>query len=108
VSDRLISNRIPNTRTDFGQRNEDESTLAEPRMGHRQLGSLNDALIIQEDVHVDRSRPPALRTRPPSNLVFETFEEMQQRFWLRAGLDPADRVKEGGLLFRPDGIRLVE
>ena len=67
------------------------------------------AVVVEEDVEVDRARAADRAARAAADLVFEGLQEAQQRFRLEAGLDAAGGVVERRLvLHRADGSRLVE
>ena len=93
---------------ELGERLESEGTLVQPRVRDRQPRLVDDDVVYQEEVEVDRPRavprPEARATELPLHL-----EERSERVaWRELRLDLDGAVEEGRLVEVADGIGLAE
>ncbi len=85
------------------QRGENERPVAQLGVRQHELGGRARALAIEQQVQIERPRPPAWAV-PTPRPALEEFEQGQQRFWLDVGSPDERAVEEPGL--RPIAERL--
>jgi hypothetical protein len=62
-------------------RQENKSTLMEPRMRNSQPWFFDDALAVKEDVKIDRARPRSIIIVPPES-AFDLLQRREKATWL--------------------------
>lgn len=99
--------RMPKTRSDFGQRRHHEVPLGRSRMGNHELGGIDPLLTENENVQIQPARAPTLGLSPPitSHQPLDSMQPSQQ--FERIDPDPQldDRIQIGILAGRSDRIR---
>ena len=90
---------------DVEERREGERAVQETGVGHLEAFLFDRLPFVEEEVEVDRPRPPSLRTLA-SELVLRPQEQLEEGARAQLGLDRDRRVEEIGLR-RPDGRREV-
>jgi hypothetical protein len=102
---RFAGPRVKKIASDFCKRDQDELPFSDPRVGNLKLFGLSRHIVKEENVQIDRPRPPAKRF-PPTQSRFNSLEDPQkgQRPELCFDLDYA--VYEPVLRGKTDGLRL--
>jgi hypothetical protein len=76
-------------------------------MGDGQARLVHGLLAEQEEVEVDRARPPAFLAHAAEALL-DRQQALEQLPRTEIGLDPNGAVQEGALLHGPDGLGLAD
>lgn len=111
VEQRLHGRRLPREDEigrELGQRLERKAPLREAWMRHGQARLVQYDLTVDEQVEVDRPRPPPLAGAIATERLLYREENIEQRPWLEAGLELDDTVQVPRLLDLPPRVRLAE
>ena len=104
VEQRLHGRRLPREDEigrELGQRLERKAPLREAWMRHGQARLVQYDLTVDEQVEVDRPRPPPLAGAIATERLLYREENIEQRPWLEAGLELDDTVQVPRLLDLP-------
>ncbi len=94
--------------SDFRERLEDESTNRQPGMRNGQLGRVDDPIVEEQQVEVERPLAPADRP-DPAEPRFDLVEDMEQGARVEGRLEDGGGVQEQPLTRRAaDRLGLVE
>src|SRR5438093_259207 len=100
---------MPRLRRDLRERDEREGPAGEAGVRNLERRHAHDALVVQEQVEVDETRPPALLARPvASELALDALQRGEQRLGLERRLERAGGVDERRLVRLPPRLGLVE
>jgi len=98
---------MPEIRVEFEEGNENEEALGDKGMWNDEFGSLDDFLVVEEDININEPRTP-LRSRLTTHARFNIFNGVEE-FLRREGCgDFNDAVQEPVLLFVSPGGGFIE
>ena len=92
---------------EVGERGEHEPPLPHPRVGHLEIGLVDDLAVHPEHVDVEGAGTPALGRDAPGG-VLEASAHLQQAARVEVGVELDDEVQVGALLRATDGLGLVD
>ena len=104
--DSLPRHRVNPLRRKLGERLQDELPFEHTGVGNAEMRKCNLLVAVEQDVDIDRSRPPALRLRGPdaAHIRLDRVTQFEKRFRQQCGTDfrhpvhvaplrrPADRI----------------
>lgn len=93
-------------RRDIRQRNQNEETLVQSRVGDYKIGAIKNQVVIKQDINVDSSRGIREGTFPPK-LLLNSLCLPEESVRGEVGLTRYDRIEEWFLIGVPDRLRLV-
>ena len=89
---------------------EREAALVEVRVGHDETGLLDDPLVVQQEVEIDRSRAPSLAALAPvaTEASLDVQKDVEEHARIEAGVDRDGAVQERRLLHGPPWVGLAQ
>ena len=94
-------------RGNFGERDQNEGALVQTRVRQGQLGRVEDHVVDQEQIEIDRARSVREGARA-TQVALDAEQCVEEVDRSQRGLQRNDRVQESRLLQVSDRLRLVE
>ncbi len=97
IADRLLKRGVAQLWCKLAERYQNKCALDEPRMRNGELFIEVDEVVVQQNVDVDKARPPTYRGRAPK-VVLNLLNIRQELTRWQCGPHLADRVQKGRLV----------
>ena len=103
-----MTDRVPDAGIDLDKRNEHESALRHPWMWDGKCLTVHDAIIVEQDVDIERTRTKADATCCASVVTFDPLADRQQILRRSSRLDTDNLVQKVRLIEETDRLGLID
>ena len=106
--DGLFQDRVHEFWNQLGERLEDKTSLVHPWMWNAQVRCMDHTLIIEEEIEINRPRPPSHRRGQAPQQALDSLEPVEELMRRERGVNFDDCVEESSLRRSADGVVLLE